>query len=338
VFAVIGLGALLFNAPQGSYAAANLLDNGYFDSGVGNWSALVGATVTHQADLDYYDDTASGSAYVARSGAGPADAIVMSDCIDLTSTGAGTYEITAQAQRDPANWSGQGTPATSDDPTVEVIVTKYDDNTCSTNPVTSLSGSVLLSNDNWFPIPSSGPGDVIVTTELGVTVSLVIHAQNADDAAWFDIVGFSLGALDTPTPTNTPTATNTVPATNTPTSTNTPEPTATEVPTNTPTATFTSTPIPPTATNTPVPVVDDSGAPPEAEVEVTSGEQPEDGVGAGGEEPEGSEFPESGYGPGSYQQGRSHAADVIATAAFALAIVMLGTGFALRRKYEEQEF
>jgi hypothetical protein len=58
-------------------------------------------------------------------------------------------------------------------------------------------------------------------------------------------------------------------------------------------------------------------------------------VGAGGEQPESGEFPETGTGPGSYRQS-STVADVIAAFAFTLAIGMLGAGFYLRRKYEEQ--
>jgi hypothetical protein len=80
--------------------------------------------------------------------------------------------------------------------------------------------------------------------------------------------------------------------------------------------------------------------PPAADIEDTEltgvgGEQPEDAVGAGGEEPEGAEFPESGYGPGAYEQGGSHTTDVIAAAAFAMAVAMLAGGFYLRRRVEQ---
>jgi hypothetical protein len=287
---------------------------------------------------------------VTYTGSGAGDAVVISDCIDLTTPGDGTYNIEGKAQRNPSSWSGQGTPATSDDPTVEIIVTRYDDTACTTNPVTSLSGAVSLSNDGWFPIPTSGPGNVLVSGELGITVSLVIHGQAADDEAHFDEIHLSNGVLDTPTPSNTPTATNTGVATNTPTATNTAaatntaEPTQTDVPVDTPVPTSTPLPptntaVPPTATNTAVVIAD---TPPEAELEAgvgAGGEQPEDAVGAGGEQPEDQEFPESGTGPGSYGggDGGSHAADVIATFSFALAIAMLGMGFYMRRKYEEQE-
>jgi hypothetical protein len=45
--------------------------------------------------------------------------------------------------------------------------------------------------------------------------------------------------------------------------------------------------------------------------------------------------PESGTGPDSYSQERSHAADVVALGSFTLAIIMLAAGFALRKNYEE---
>jgi hypothetical protein len=349
VLALAGLTALFIGSAGDSYAAPSLVANGTFDDDANNWTAQTDTTLTWEATVDYNDDANSGSGTVTYTGTGAGDAEVISDCIVFT--GDGTYDIEGQAQRNPQQWSGQGTPATSDDPTVEIIVTKFDDAACTTNPVPILSGSISLSNDNWFPIPTSGPGNVIVSGELSATVSLVVHGQAANDEAYFDQVFLSDGPIDTPTATNTPPATNTPGPTNTPAptntaaATNTAEPTQTEVPTDTPvpatnTPLPTNTPVPPTATNTVAVVIDDTDEPPAAELEDgvgAGGEQPEDAVGAGGEEPEGSEFPESGTGPGSYNQEGSAITDVIAMFSFALAIGMLATGFYMRRKYEAQE-
>jgi hypothetical protein len=330
-----------------------MLANGYFDADVNSWAAQADASVTHEPNDDYYSDPSSGSAYVVQTSGGTGDAVVLSECIDITATGTntgdGTYRITGQAKRDPLNWSGQGTPATSDDPTVEITVTKFSDTTCTAGAAPVASGTVELSNDNWFPVPTAGPGSVIVSGEQSLQVSIIIHAQANGDSAWFDIVGLTYtDLLDTPTPTNTPIATDTPLPTDTPIATNTPQPTNTPAATNTPLPT--DTPVPtetPAATNTAVPPTETStpetlevGAPPEAELENTGGagaggEEPEGGAGAGEEEPEAGEVPESGYGPESYRNERSHVADMIALGSFAMAIVMLGAGFALRRKYEE---
>ena len=70
-------------------------------------------TLVARADDRLQQRRGSGSARLTYTGRGAGDATVVSDCIDLTTPGDGTYNIEGQAQRNPSNWSGQGTPATS---------------------------------------------------------------------------------------------------------------------------------------------------------------------------------------------------------------------------------
>jgi hypothetical protein len=355
----VAFAAVLVGSAGDSYAAANLLANGYFDANVTNWTAQADASVTHDPAEDFHTNPSSGSAYVVRTSGGLGDAIVLSECIDITATGTntgdGTYRITGQVKRDPASWSGQLTVPTGDDPQVELIVTKFTDTGCSAGAAPVGLGSILLSNDNWIHASNDGlPGNVIVSGEQSLQVSMVIHAQANGDSAWFDIIGLTFtDDLDTPTPTNSPIATDTPPATNTPVptdtpiATNTPVATNTPLPTDTPVATNTAVPtetaVAPTNTSVPgenTPETLEVGEPPASAADNAGaagagGESPEGGAGAGEEEPEAGEVPESGTGPGSYSQERSHIADMVALGSFTLAIIMLGAGFALRKKYEE---
>jgi len=345
---VFGLVALFVSSAGDSYAAPNLVTNGDFETDASGWTAGANTTIVQEASEDA-DLDPPGAGLVTYTGTGAGDGIA-SQCIDITSSGAGTYEL-GTYYKEP---TGQTT-----DPQLAVDVTAFANDDCTGASSAHPSGDLDPNSSGWQIFT----GSFAVTTELSLRVDLTVHGTAQDDEGYFDKVVLSNGPLDTPTPTSTATATNTATPTDTPAPTNTPGPTDTPAPTNTPGATDTpdigtqtpaptDTPTPeptnttiptntavPTSTSTPLPVVDDSGAPPEASLEEgtgAGGESPEGDAAAGGEQPEDAEFPESGTGPGSYGGGGSHTPDVIATFAFTLAIAMLGTGFYLRRKYEEQ--
>jgi hypothetical protein len=337
----VGFAALVIGAAD-TYAAPNLVTNGDFETDATGWTAGANSTITHDAAKDA-DLDPPGSGLVTYTGTGPGDATA-SQCIDLTGAGADTSPLEIVAY-----FSEPSTQTT--DPQVSVDFTLFDDTACTTNAEAHPSGN-LDPNSGWQIYNGSLVG---TTTKLSIRIDLVVHGGDANDAAHFDKIALSAGALDTPTPTNTPTSTNTPLATDTPTPTSTATVTNTPLPTDTPTETPQPTNTP-TATHTPLssedlfgtatPIVaeppassaDDTGAVIDDSYDVgTTGEEPEnaaDSAGSG-EQPEDAEFPESGYGPGSYDDGRSHAADVIATFAFMLAIGMLATGFYMRKKYEQ---
>ena len=330
-------------------AAPSLVTNGNFDTDAASWTAAANSSITWISTEDGDLNPASGAGTVARSSGGAGDGIA-SQCIDITASGAGNYQVAASYKQTPG---GSGTQ------TASVDVTVYTDNACSAGAAAHPSGT-LSANSGWL----SYSGTInFVTTELSMKIDLVVHAVAQGDGVYFDKIALSNGALDTPTPTatasptntatptNTPTVTNTPSATDTPTATNTPIPTDTPTATNTPrpTRTPTNTPIPtntPPATNTSIPAPTDTpavpaaadtpaeGPPPESSSDDTT--NPDGGEAGAGTSPEGdleggSEgFPESGYGPQPHDNGGQ--ADAIATLLFVVAIGLLGTGFVLQRR------
>jgi hypothetical protein len=354
----VGLTALFFSSVGDSYAAPSLVQNGGFTNDVLLWSDDANIDLAWDGTEDLQNDPNSGSALATYVGALEGDGNVFAACITIS--GVATYPYSAFAKPDATTWTHTGSVATSS--YVNFQLDQHTSVDCTGAPFATVShGQTLLGNpgDGWVQL--AGNLFVIDASVLTVRITLIVHGESQNDVARWDEIGLALAALDTPTPfptstatatatatitntpTNTPTATNTPAATAT--STGTPEPTETPFPTHTPTGTSTTVP---TNTSTPEPIVeeviDDTGAPPEADLEGgledgvgAGGESPEQGVGAGGEQPEGQEFPSSGTGPGSYRNDDSTPANVIATFAFALAIGMLGTGFYLRKKYENAE-
>jgi|CXWL01.1.fsa_nt_gi hypothetical protein len=353
----VGLTALFFSSVGDSYAAPSLVVNGGFATTVNNFTGDANISLAWDGAQDVQNDPNSGSAVATYIGAVEGDGRIDADCITISGVAIYPYSAFAKAG---SQWTHTGSVATSS--YVNLQMDQYISANCSgPSFATTSHGQTLVGNpgDGWVQL--AGNLNVVDASVLTVRVALVVHGEVQNDDVTWDEVGLAFQALDTPTPfptstatatatatitntpTNTPTATNTPAATAT--STGTPEPTETPFPTHTPTGTSTTVP---TNTSTPEPiveeVVDDTGAPPEADLEGgledgvgAGGESPEQGVGAGGEQPEGQEFPSSGTGPGSYGNDDSTPANVIATFAFALAIGMLGTGFYLRKKYEESE-
>jgi hypothetical protein len=363
---LVSLGALavmltvVFVASSGDAGAApSLVTNGNFDTNNASWTpAPPDSTVTFFSTEDADGNALSGAGTVARSSGGAGDGIA-SQCIDVTASGLGTYQIAGSYKLTPGGGGAQ---------TASIDVTVYDDNLCTTTPVANASGP-LTPTGTWqaYALPTI----TVTGTQFGVKVALIVHAAAQGDAVYFDKVALSNGLLDptntptaTNTPTNTPTATNTSTATSTGTATNTPTATDTSTSTSTPTSTET---MPPTRTNTPVrtatPAVTDTpmptatdipvGAPPESINDTAP--PPEDaapvdyaatdGTSAGGDQA-GAElspeeqaaadgFPESGYGPQG--QGGYGAADAIAMLAFVVALVMLGAGFSMQRHGERSD-
>jgi hypothetical protein len=345
ILALVGLTAVFVGSAGDSWAAPNLVANGGFETDVNNWTAVnADADWTHDNAVDRFGGDVPGSGLLALAGAADTDADVASDCIAIGATGA--YDYTFSTGRGSQWTHASVTPSTANSSYVNLLFDQYDSADCTGSPATSSGhGDELLAAAGWFDF--SGTLNIVSGSVQSLQLTLRVHGQATGDEANLDEVGVALGALDTPTPSNTPTATNTSVATdtpaptntsvatNTPVTTETPEPTETPEETHTLVPTDTPTAVPPTSTNTSV--VSD---PPAADIEDTEltgagGEQPEDAVGAGGEEPEGAEFPESGYGPGAYEQGGSHTTDVIAAAAFAMAVAMLAGGFYLRRRVEQ---
>lgn len=350
VLALTGLTALFIGSAGDSWAAPNLLTNGGFATDVNNWTAVnVDADLSHDNANDRFGGVGQpGAALIGLAGAADGDANVVSECL---SASAGAYPYTASVQRGSQWTHASVTPSTANSSYVNVIFTLYDSADCTGPAASNVGhGDTLLANAGWVDL--TGTLNIVSGTVQSMTVMLHLHGQATGDEANFDEIGVAAGSLDTPTPSNTPTATNTSVNTNTPIPTNTGIPTDTVQPTDTPEiATSTNTPIPtdtpvPAPTDTPVPPTNTAvvvADPPEASIEETTGdagaggEQPEGAANAGEEQPEGAEgVPGAGYGPGSYQQGGSHAADVIAAAAFALAIAMLSAGFWLRKNAEQE--
>ena len=316
-------------------AAPTLVTNGNFDTNAASWTAAANSSITWISSEDANLNPASGAGTVARSAGGAGDGIA-SQCINITASGAGNYQIAGAYKMTPG---GSGTQ------TASIDVTVYTDNACSTGAVAHPSG-VLTANGGWLPFSGNIAS---ITTELSMKIALITHATAQGDAVYFDKIALSNGPLDTPTPTNTPTATNTSTPTNTPTSTPTSTSTATSTPTATSTSTMpatrTNTPVvtaTPPPTDTPVPAPTDTpaqGAPPAAVIDtapppadtapVADATSTGDQGGAALAPAEGEGFPDSGYGPQAQKSGPT---DAIAFATFLVALVMLGAGFSMHRR------
>lgn len=321
-------------------AAPTLVTNGDFDVNVGSaWVPAANSTITWVGSEDANLSPTSGAGAVARSAGGAGDGIA-SQCMDITSSGAGNYQVAGAYKLTPG---GSGTQ------TASIDVTVYTDNACTTGAVAHPSGT-LTPTGSW---QSFSPAVIVVTTELSMKIALITHATAQGDAVYFDKIALSNGPLDTPTPTGTLTSTSTATATSTATPTSTPVP-----PTNTPTATATST-MPATRTNTPVvtatppptdtpvpalPVATDTpvqGPPPQAPVDAAppstdaapvataTSNNGDSGVVGAGAAPGTEGFPASGYGP---QTQKSTPMDAVALVTFIVALVMLGVGFSMHRR------
>ncbi len=323
-------------------AAPTLVTNGNFDTNNASWTAAANSSITWIGSEDANLNPASGAGTVARSAGGAGDGAA-SQCINITASGAGNYQLAAAYKLTPG---GSGTQ------TASIDVTVYTDNACTTGAVAHPSG-VLAANGGWL----SFSGNISsITTELSMKIALITHATAQGDAVYFDKIALSNGPLDTPTPTNTPTSTNTATPTSTSTATNTPASTSTA--TSTPTATATSTmpatrtntpvvtatppptdtPVPalPAATDTPVqgppPQAPADAAPPPADaapVAAATSNNGDSGVVGAGAAPGTDAFPASGYGP---QTQKSTPMDAVALVTFIVALVMLGVGFSMHRR------
>ena len=186
-------------------AAPSLVTNGNFDTNAASWTAAANSSITWISTEDGDLNAGSGAGTVARSGGGAGDGIA-AQCIDITASGAGNYQVAASYKQTPG---GSGTQ------TASVDVTVYTDNACSAGAAAHPSGT-LSANSGWL----SYSGTInFVTTELSMKIELIVHATAQGDGVYFDKVALSNGALDTPTPTNTPTPSPTPTPTGTPTST-----------------------------------------------------------------------------------------------------------------------
>ena len=130
---LVSLGALaamltvVFVASSGDAGAApTLVVNGNFDGGVGvEWTAGANSTITWISSEDAGGSLTSGAGTVARSAGGGGDGIV-SQCIDVTASGVGTYQVAGSYKLTPGGGNAQ---------TASIDVTVYDDNLCTTTPV-----------------------------------------------------------------------------------------------------------------------------------------------------------------------------------------------------------
>ena len=214
-------------------AAPTLVTNGQFDTNNAGWTPAANSDIVQVSTEDAnLLNPASGAGRVrwTGSGAGTGDA---SQCIDLTSPGAGSYAIAGSYK---AVSGGSGSQ------TADIDVTLYTDNACTTGPANHPSGSLAPNTSGW----QTYSGSMTVSTELSAKITLSVTGAAQNDGVYFDNISLSNGPLDTPTPSSTATATNTSTPTNTATATST----ATDTATATTTPTATNTPLP-GSTNTP---------------------------------------------------------------------------------------